>query len=101
MKRKTFVLDTKMNEGAIEISKNSNLLICEATYSKEDKELAEERSHLISTESATIAKKAKVKRLILTHLSQRYEEIPKVIVKEAKEVFENVTVAEDFDIVEI
>ena len=100
-KKITFVMDTKMNNNAIEISKNSDLLICESTYSKEDKELAELRAHLISTESATIAKKAKVKKLILTHLSQRYDEIPKLIVNEAKEVFKNVFAVEDFDKVEI
>jgi len=100
-KKITFIIDTKMNNEAIKLAKNSDLLICEATYSKEDKSLAEERAHLVSVESAKIAKKAKVKRLILTHLSQRYDEIPKLILNEAKEVFENVSVAEDLDKVEV
>jgi ribonuclease Z len=101
MKKITFVMDTRFNDNAIKISKDSDLLICESTYSKEEVELAKERSHLVSTEAATIAKKAKAKKLILTHLSQRYEEIPKVIKKEAEEIFKNVSVAEDLDVVEI
>ncbi|MFA4960850.1 MAG: ribonuclease Z [Candidatus Pacearchaeota archaeon] len=100
-KKISFVLDTKMNTSAIEISRGADILVCESTYSKEDKEVADERAHLISTEAATIAKKAKVKKLILTHLSQRYDEIPKVIVKEASEIFKEVVVAEDFDKVEL
>ena len=100
-KKITFVMDTKMNDNAIEISKNSDLLVCESTYSKEEKEIAEKHGHLTSIQSATIAKKAKVKKLILTHLSQRYDEIPKVIVNEAKEIFQNVSSVEDLDKVEI
>jgi len=100
MKKITFVMDTRMNENAIKISKSADLLVCEATYSKEDEGLAEMRAHLISTESAKIAKKAKVGKLILTHLSQRYDEMPKVIVKEAVAVFKDVKVAEDLDMVE-
>ena len=41
--------------------------------------------------------KAKVKALVLLHLSQRYDAIPQVILKEAKSVFESVIVPEDFD----
>lgn len=100
-KRISFVMDTKFNENAVKISKGANLLVCESTYSKEDKKLAKERAHLISIESGKIAKRAKVKRLILTHLSQRYDEIPKLILNEAKEIFSNVSVAEDLDVVEI
>ncbi len=100
-KRISFVMDTRFNDNAVRISKNSDLLISESTYSKEDKEAAELRAHMTSEDAAKLAKKAKVKKLILMHLSQRYEDIPKVIEKEAKEVFENTTVAEDFDKVEL
>jgi ribonuclease Z len=100
-KKISLVMDTKLNDNAIKISKGADLLVCESTYSKEDIDLAKERAHLISIEAGRIAKKAKVKRLILTHLSQRYEEIPKIILNEAKEVFKNVSVAEDLDVVEI
>ncbi|MFA5061233.1 MAG: ribonuclease Z [Candidatus Pacearchaeota archaeon] len=96
-KKISFVMDTQMNDNAIKISKGADLLICESTYSKEDKEVAKERAHLMSIDAGKIAKKARVKKLVLTHLSQRYDEIPKIILNEAKEVFENVSVAEDLD----
>lgn len=73
----------------------------EATFSASEENIAEERGHLTSVEAATIAKKAKVKRLVLVHLSQRYEGIPKVILEEAKEVFKNVSIPEDLENIEL
>ena len=43
------------------------------------------------------AKKSKSKKLILTHISQRYEHNPKPIEIEAKKLFKNVILAKDFD----
>ena len=98
----SFVMDTRMNENAVNLAKGADLLVCEATFSKEESsELLGERAHLSSVEAAGIAKKAGVKSLALVHLSQRYEGIPKVILGEAKEVFESVIVPEDLDRVEL
>jgi ribonuclease Z len=100
-KKITIILDTAINPNAYLIAKDSDLLICEATYSKKEKELAQEYRHLTAEDAAEIAKKAKVKRLILTHLSQRYEKKLFPIFEEAREIFKNVGVAEDLDKVEI
>jgi len=97
----SFLMDTRMCEGAVDIAKGADVLISEATYSKEESEVAMEHGHLTSVDAAKIAKKAKVKALVLMHLSQRYDEIPKVILKEAKEVFENTRVVEDLDEIEL
>ncbi|MFH0808126.1 MAG: ribonuclease Z [archaeon] len=98
----SFIMDTRMNEDAIKLAKDADLLVCEATFSKEESlELLGDRAHLSSVEAAGIAKKAKVTALALVHLSQRYEGIPKVILGEAKEVFENVIVPEDLESVEL
>jgi len=92
------IMDTRFCENTIKLAKGSDLLICEATYSKEESdELLGKRAHLSSVEAAEIAKKAKVKGLALIHLSQRYEGIPKVILKEAKEVFESVIIPDDLE----
>jgi ribonuclease Z len=91
-----------MNENAVKLSKGADLLIVESTFSKEESAvLLKNRAHLSSIEAAGIAKKAKAKALALIHLSQRYEGIPKVILKEAKEVFENTIVPEDLDSIEL
>lgn len=100
-KKITFILDTGMHENIIKTAQNSDILIAESTFSKEEETQAREYKHLTATDAATIAKKAKAKRLILTHISQRYEHIPYVIEKQAKKIFKNTKIAKDFDVVEI
>jgi len=95
------VMDTRYNENAVKLSKGADLLISEATFSKDEQEIAYEYGHLTSIGAAKIAKKAKVKGLVLMHLSQRYEAIPKVILKEAVEVFKDTIIPEDLDEVEL
>jgi phosphoribosyl 1,2-cyclic phosphodiesterase len=46
-------------------------------------------------------KKAKVKALVLTHISQRYEAKPKIILDEAKVVFPNTKIVKDLDKIEL
>ncbi len=98
-RRVAFVMDTRYNENAIDLAKDGDLLVIESTFSREESEkLLGDRAHLSSVEAAKIGKKAGVKGLALVHLSQRYEGIPKVIRKEAEEVFgEGVFVPEDLD----
>jgi len=77
------------------------LLIAEATYTEEDKELAEEHRHLTARQAAEIAKKSQAKKLVLTHISQRYDGREKIILDEARKVFPKTEIAEDFDKIEI
>ncbi len=98
-KKIVFVLDTKMNENIVRLAKDADLLISEATFledSDNGANLARENFHLTAKQAAQAAKKAKAKKLILTHLSQRYEANPNVILREAKKVFRNTSIAEDF-----
>ncbi|HLC52996.1 MAG TPA: ribonuclease Z [Candidatus Nanoarchaeia archaeon] len=100
-KKVTIILDTGMTDNAVKLAKDSDLLICEATFSDEEQEKAAEYKHLTAAQAATIAKKAKAKRLILTHISQRYEHNLSVIEKEAKKIFKNTQIVKDFDIITI
>ena len=97
----TIIMDTAINPNAAKIAKNSDLLISESTYSESEKDLAEKYKHLTASQAASIAKKAKVKRLILTHLSQRYDKKDSSIFEEARKIFKNTGVAEDLDKVEV
>lgn len=100
-KKITFVMDTAINENAIKIAKNSDLLISESSFSNEDAARANEYKHMTAEQAAGIAKKAKVKKLILTHISQRYENNFSLIEKEAKKVFKNTFTAKDFLRIEV
>jgi len=100
-KKISIILDTAPCANAIKIAKDSNLAIIESSFSKQEADKAKDRLHLTAEDAANIAKKAKVQKLILTHVSERYEHNLSIIEKEAKKVFKNVSVAKDFDIVKI
>jgi len=86
--------DTKPCDNIVELAKDADLLIHDATFLEEDEDF--QKYHSSVKDAAKIAKKANVKKLILTHISRRYrkEDVERLI-KEAKEVFENVEVAYD------
>jgi ribonuclease Z len=94
-KKIAVVLDTKLTDNCYKAAKDADLLIAEATYSNEHKELAKENKHLTAEDAARIAKKAKCKKLILTHKSQRYKKNEKILLDEARKIFKNTEIAED------
>jgi ribonuclease Z len=87
--------DTEYCENTIKFSENADLLIHESTYSKEIKDEEEKERHSSAYEAALVAKKAGVKALLLTHISRRFNKNPEILLKEAREVFRNVSVAYD------
>lgn len=100
-KKITIIVDSRKCENAIKLSKDSDVLICESSFSAEEQETANDHGHMSSRDACEIAKKAKVKKLYLIHLSQRYDEIPKKILGEAKEFLKGtkieVKIPEDLD----
>lgn len=96
----SYVMDTMNNVKIKDIAKNSDIFICESTYLDEE-ELAKENYHMTMKQVAKIAKEAKVKKLILMHLSQRYESNEKDFLAEAKKHFKEVVIAEDLMRIEI
>jgi len=100
-KKICFVLDTRFNSRIKNFVKDSDLLISESEFSKEIKDIAYKHKHLTAEQVGKIAKSAKVKKLILTHVSQRYSKDFNVILREAKKIFKNTILAKDLMGVEI
>ena len=71
-----------------------NVLFHEATYLEEQKEAAKRYQHSTAKQAAKIAKKAEVGQLIIGHFSARVKDQQQFLL-EAKQEFENVTLAED------
>lgn len=94
-KKVTVVLDTAYCSNAIKAAKDSDVLVCEATWMNDLETKNSGLKHLTTKQAGMIAKKAKVKQLIITHFSQRYND-EKVLEKEAKKTFKNVKSAKDF-----
>jgi len=78
----------------------ADVLIHDSTLGEELVERAKEYGHSTPRQAARTAKKAKVEKLILTHISQRYED-PNKMLKQAKRIFRNTAVATDFMKLEI
>ncbi|MCG8699985.1 MAG: ribonuclease Z [Bacteroidales bacterium] len=97
----TFIMDSRRTDSLVSFASGSSLLICESTFSEDEQEIAMTHGHMSCLDAATIAKDSGSEALVLMHLSQRYENIPKVIEKQAKGIFENCRVVEDFYSVEL
>ncbi len=88
--------DTGPCRSFVESAKEADVLIHEATLDDDMEEKARRYGHSTAKEAAQIAKKAKVSKLILVHISPRYEEGAKKLLESAKNIFQNVIIAEDF-----
>jgi len=96
-KKISIILDTLMNENAVNLSKDSDLIICEASFLSTEKEKIKEYKHLTAKQAGTIAKKSKSKKLYLVHISQRHERNKKEILADAKQIFKDTTIPKDLD----
>ncbi len=92
--------DTSPCSQMITFSKDANVLIHESTFNNNHHDNALETGHSTATMAAEIAKKANVKKLLLTHISTRYKDT-KTLEKEALEKFKNSIVADDMMSLEV
>jgi ribonuclease Z len=79
----------------VEVVRDVDALIIEATYLNDEAEMAEQFAHLTAQQAAYLAARAGVKHLILTHISRRYRE--RDVLAEAQAIFPSTFVARDFD----
>lgn len=94
-KKISFVLDTSFTNSLADMTKEADIIISEATFGSDEKEKAKEHFHMTYAEAGNLAKKAKAKRLILTHISQKHEKDLKRILSETKKIFKETSIAED------
>jgi ribonuclease Z len=91
----SFVTDTRPIQSIIDFTDNSDLLVCEGMYGDDcDLDKAIKNKHMTFRESATIARKANVETMVLTHFSPIIKD-PNVYIENAAEVFENTIIGSD------
>lgn len=94
VKSYAYCSDTKYYEPVIPYISNVDVLYHEATFTEQLKDRAKATCHSTAIQAATIALKANADRLLLGHLSARYDNGEQHL-EEAKTIFENVEVVED------
>ncbi|CAM3964570.1 ribonuclease Z [Catellicoccus marimammalium] len=98
----TILGDTRKTPNVEILAKDADVLVHESTFGKDEQKLAANYYHSTSTQAATVAKNANVKRLFLTHISARYVgKLAYQLQKEARSIFKNTKIAWDFDVFEI
>jgi ribonuclease Z len=87
--------DTETTDGLSEHVRDADLLVIEATFLERDAAMALDYGHLTAAKAAELAASAGVKKLVLTHISGRYEDDE--ILAEATKIFAETSVAADLD----
>ena len=90
-----FVGDAASINSLVEVARDADALVIEATYLSEEEELAREYGHLTAAEAATLAQQAQVRQLYLTNVSRRYSE--EAVLAEAQAIFPQTIVVRDLD----
>lgn len=94
-----FVMDTAECEGALDLARDADLLVIESTYLDTEEELAAAYGHLTARQAGRIAARAGARALVLTHLSERYEQDqdPLFTAQAGAEFDGPITLAQDLD----
>jgi ribonuclease Z len=94
--RVVFIGDAGRVDTLIPEAAGADLLAIEATYTEEEREVAETFGHLTASQGAWLAREAGVRHLVLHHISRRYGS--QQILAEAAPIFPDTSVARDFDL---
>ncbi len=83
-----FLLDEAATDRLAWALRGVGTVVCESQYRHADVELARRNYHMTATQVATLAKRAGVSRLVLFHLSDRYQPDEwQTMLEEARTIF--------------
>ena len=97
----TYCTDSRPTEGIVEHAEAADLFICEGMYGEpENITKAKEKKHMTMYEAATIAQRAQVQEMWLTHYSPSLIR-PEEFMRDVKKIFPNSVAAKDGRSVEL
>lgn len=86
--------DTTYCPRLVKEAKGADLLVHDSCFLEEHRSLADEKKHCTAADAAKAAKAAKVKKLLLTHFSNRYDDRAPLL-EEARNIFKESILAEE------
>ncbi len=98
VKKIVYTGDTRPVDTVLDASQGVDLLVHEATFTSSMREEAYKQGHSTALDAALIARKACARKLVLTHISSRYEDGYELYI-DAYRFFNNVVVGEDYMVV--
>ncbi|MCG7594386.1 ribonuclease Z [Mycobacterium sp. PSTR-4-N] len=93
--RFAFVMDTRLCDAVYGLAEGADLLVMEATFLDSDARLARDYGHLTARQAATVAAECGVRRLVLTHFSQRYPDTERHRAEAAEVYSGDLVIAQD------
>jgi ribonuclease Z len=94
--------DTAPCENALALARGVDLLVHEATLESAMEEKANSRGHSSTRQAAMLAREAQVKKLVITHVSSRYDAGGcAMLLAECRDLFADSELAEDFAVVRV
>jgi ribonuclease Z len=90
-----FVMDTGLCDSVFSLAEGVDLLVIESTFLDRDRHHAERYGHLTAGQAAAVARECGVRRLVLTHFSQRYTDAEEFRAEAAAQFDGDIVVAED------
>ena len=95
-----YAVDTRPCRSIEKLARGADLLVAESTFDDSKKDKASEYGHSTASETARLARRAKVRKLALTHLSAAYKD-PNVLLRQAKRIFQPTILARDLQRLEV
>jgi ribonuclease Z len=89
-----YCTDTRPFAASVELARDADLLIHEATYTDELAQEANDYGHSTAAQAARIASEAGARQLLLTHFSSRYGDLAPLL-EEARSIFPNTSLAQE------
>jgi ribonuclease Z len=90
-----FVMDTGLCDNVYALAEGVDLLVIESTFLNEDAEMARLVGHLTAAQAASVARESGVRKLVLTHFSQRYQDASQFLAEARPEFDGEIVIAED------
>ncbi|TFJ93744.1 ribonuclease Z [Lentibacillus salicampi] len=93
----TIMGDTRVPDQHESFVQGADVLVHEATFGQEKETLAHAYFHSTTTQAAMLARESHVGKLVLTHISSRYQQgDDEMLVEEARNIFPETELARDF-----